>query len=77
VIHLTRTDPARNTRRFYTVHLQPTLFGATDVVREWGREDCAGTVHTAPYATESEARAALAKAISTKLKRGYQLAPGP
>ena len=27
MIHLTRTDPARNMARFYTMALQPTLFG--------------------------------------------------
>jgi predicted DNA-binding WGR domain protein len=27
MIHLTRIDPARNMARFYTMALQPTLFG--------------------------------------------------
>ncbi|OYZ92578.1 MAG: molybdenum metabolism regulator, partial [Xanthobacter sp. 17-67-6] len=32
-LHLRRIDPARNMRRFYTLSLQPTLFGGTSVVR--------------------------------------------
>ena len=31
------TDPARNMARFYTMALQPTLFGEWALLREWGR----------------------------------------
>ena len=34
MIHLTRTDPARNMARFYTMALQPTLFGEWALLKE-------------------------------------------
>jgi predicted DNA-binding WGR domain protein len=42
MIHLTRTDPDRNMARFYTMTLQPTLFGEWALLREWGRIGSAG-----------------------------------
>ena len=42
MIHLTRIDPARNMARFYTMALQPTLFGEWAPLREWGRIGSAG-----------------------------------
>ena len=35
-VTLHRVDPARNMRRFYQLDVQPDLFGAWGVVREWG-----------------------------------------
>ncbi|MFC4842444.1 MULTISPECIES: WGR domain-containing protein [Bradyrhizobium] len=34
---LERRDPARNMARFYVLTIEPTLFGDTALVREWGR----------------------------------------
>ena len=34
---LERCDPARNMARFYVLTIEPTLFGDTALVREWGR----------------------------------------
>ena len=42
MIRLTRTDPARNMARFYTMALQPTLFGEWALLKEWGRIGSAG-----------------------------------
>ena len=42
MIHLTRIDPARNMARFYTMALQPTLFGEWALLREWGLNRQAG-----------------------------------
>src|SRR2546430_13587584 len=33
---LERRDPARNMARFYVLTIEPTLFGDTALVREWG-----------------------------------------
>jgi len=32
-----RIDPAKNAYRFYTLSLEPTLFGDVALVRRWGR----------------------------------------
>lgn len=34
---LQRCDPASNMARFYVLTIEPTLFGDTALVREWGR----------------------------------------
>ncbi|MEY9186482.1 WGR domain-containing protein [Bradyrhizobium ottawaense] len=34
---LQRCDPACNMARFYVLTIEPTLFGDTALVREWGR----------------------------------------
>jgi hypothetical protein len=36
-VTLNRIDPARNMRRFYSLDVQPDLFGGFAVVKEWGR----------------------------------------
>ena len=48
MIHLTRIDPARNMARFYTMALQPTLFGEWALLKEWGGSAVpAGSSHVA------------------------------
>ncbi len=34
---LERCDPARNMARLYVLTIEPTLFGDTALLREWGR----------------------------------------
>jgi len=47
-MHLRRIDPNRNMARFYTMSVQPTLFGEWALLREWGRIGSAGRlVHVA------------------------------
>lgn len=36
-LHLRCIDPAKNKRRFYTMAVEPTLFGEWTLRREWGR----------------------------------------
>ena len=36
-MHLRRIDPDRNMARFYTMSVQPNLFGEWLLLREWGR----------------------------------------
>ena len=37
MIYLTKIDAARNLARFYSLDLQPDLFGGWALVRRWGR----------------------------------------
>ena len=32
-----KRQPEQNIHRYYYLHIQPTLFGEWDVVRQWGR----------------------------------------
>ena len=68
---LTRIDPDRNMSRYYQLHIQPSLFGDCDLVREWGRIGSPGTIRTAIYPTLATATAALAEAVKQRHKRGY------
>ena len=59
--------------RRYAIHLQPTLFGGIDVVREWGRVDA---VHrprrlVTHHDDEADAETAAATVIARRLRRGY------
>ena len=70
MIHLTRTDPARNMARFYTMALQPTLFGEWALLREWGRIGSAGRLVSCRFASEREAALAMAEHLEAKLRKG-------
>jgi len=74
---LVLVDPpgcARQRARRYAIHLQPSLFGGVDLVREWGRVDAMHrprrlvTHHT----TQAEASGAAASVIARRIRRGYQ-----
>ena len=72
MIHLTRTDPTRNMARFYTMALQPTLFGEWALLREWGRIGSAGRLVSSRFASEQEAALAMAEHLKAKLRKGYE-----
>lgn len=70
-VTLRRIDPARNMSRFYRLDLQPDLFGAWGVIREWGRIGQAGRLRVNSYPTEAEAAARLQRQRTVKQGRGY------
>lgn len=73
ICQLIKIDEEKNQRRFYNLHLVPTLFGDWSLVREWGRLGSAGTLKFDPFPTEQAALTALDTIKLAKLKRGYQL----
>jgi len=70
-VTLRRVDPDQNMRRFYRLDLQPDLFGAWCLVREWGRIGQAGRIRSEPYPGESEAAAQLRRLSRRKQGKGY------
>ncbi len=70
-ITLHRIDAARNMSRFYRLDLQPDLFGAWSVVREWGRIGRPGRIRSDAYPTQAEASARLQRQRAAKQGRGY------
>lgn len=70
--YLTKKNPEKNQRRFYGLHLAPTLFGGWSVVREWGRIGSQGTIKTDFFDSEDEALEAMEDLKGKKLKRGYR-----
>lgn len=73
ICQLIKIDEEKNQRRFYNLHVAPTLFGDWSLVREWGRLGSAGTLKFDPFPTEQAALTALGTIKFAKLKRGYQL----
>ncbi|MCX8570813.1 WGR domain-containing protein [Aminobacter sp. MET-1] len=70
-IHLHRVDPALNMRRFYSLTLQPTLFGGVSVIRNWGRIGANGQVMIETFDGPDEAHRALRRLETMKKRRGY------
>jgi predicted DNA-binding WGR domain protein len=72
VLHLRCVDPPKNKRRFYTMSVEPTLFGEWDLVREWGRIGRGGRVRHDGFSSVADALDALAALAKQKTRRGYK-----
>lgn len=71
-IHMRRIDPTQNMRRFYSLAIQPTLFGGASVIRNWGRIGTQGQSMMETYDREGEALKAISMLERSKRRRGYQ-----
>lgn len=74
---LERLDISRNMARFYAVSIEPTLFGDTAVVREWGRIGTLGRRRLDLFPSVAIAQEAFARLVVSKEKRGYRNRNGP
>ncbi|MCP3467986.1 WGR domain-containing protein [Bradyrhizobium sp. CCGUVB23] len=70
-LHLRRIDASRNMRRFYTLSIQPTLFGGMSLVRNWGRIGTNGQVMVQTFDNGTEAGEAFGRLECVKRRRGY------
>ncbi|MFG1366037.1 WGR domain-containing protein [Xanthobacter versatilis] len=70
-LHLRRIDPARNMARFYVLFLQPTLFGETSLIRNWGRIGTRGQAMMETFDENTAAGEAFARLERRKRRRGY------
>jgi predicted DNA-binding WGR domain protein len=66
-----RVDPTRNMARFYVLMLQPTLFGETALLRQWGRIGTRGREKSEYFDSDAEAISAATKLAARKMRRGY------
>lgn len=71
-VHLRRIDPSRNMRRFYTLAIQPTLFGGASVVRHWGRIGTNGRSKMETFDNDGDAANVSIRLERTKRRRGYR-----
>lgn len=71
-LHLQRIDPARNMRRFYTLAIQPTLFGGASVMRHWGRIGTSGQSMMETFDAAEDADGARNRLERSKRRRGYR-----
>jgi len=68
---LYRIDPSQNMSRYYTLCVQPNLFGGFSLMRNWGRIGTGGQMRLELFDTEDNAQEAYDSLISLKLKPGY------
>lgn len=72
-IYLTKIDHDANQYRYYSLRVDPDLFGRWSLFREWGRLDTdGGVVRIDSFESEAEAIKILIKVTQKKQKRGYQ-----
>jgi predicted DNA-binding WGR domain protein len=69
---LERVEPDLNMLRFYVLSVEPTLFGDTALVREWGRIGGPCRRRLDLHEREASAREALNTWLRRKQKRGYR-----
>jgi predicted DNA-binding WGR domain protein len=69
---LERRDESRNMARFYVLAIEPTLFGDSALVREWGRIGSWGRRRLDLYADAKTSGEALETWLRRKERRGYR-----
>ncbi len=57
--------------RYYTLSVQPNLFGGHSLIRSWGRIGSGGQVKIDLHVDEVSARGALERLLKSKRNRGY------
>ena len=70
-ITLYKIESAKNMRRFYSVTIQPNLFGGHSLIRSWGRIGTTGQNRIDLFDSEMAASSAYDRLLFTKVKRGY------
>ncbi len=70
-VHLRRIDPSQNMRRFYTIAIQPTLFGGASIIRNWGRIGTNGRSMVETFDSDGDAANASMHPERAKRRRGY------
>ena len=73
VLVLDRCDPSQNMSRFYVLRIEPSLFGDSTLVREWGRSGQKGRQMIEIHSSEAQAIEALETWLRRKQRRGYQV----
>ncbi|MGX7744023.1 WGR domain-containing protein [Rhodopseudomonas parapalustris] len=75
-LNLRRIDATRNMRRFYSLGIQPTLFGGASVVRNWGRIGSVGQCKVETFDISYHAEVEFTRVERAKRRKGYVVLPG-
>lgn len=70
-ITLYKTVPEKNMFRFYSLDIQPDLFGNSCLVRQWGRKGTAGQSKIMSYENMEAAKTAFEALCKMKQRKGY------
>ncbi|MCX2698694.1 WGR domain-containing protein [Ochrobactrum chromiisoli] len=71
IVHLRRIDPSQNMSRFYSLEMQPTLFGEVSVIRHWGRIGSSGQTMHEPFDSQEDAARKFSHLRQVKIRKGY------
>lgn len=71
-IVLYRIEHTRNMQRFYTISVEPNLFGGGSLIRTWGRIGTRGQTKIELFDDELLAQFECERLRVSKQKRGYQ-----
>ena len=71
-LYIERTDKTRKLARFYSMSIEPTLFGETALTRRWGRIGSTGREMVCHFDREKEAVALFLDLLREKRARGYK-----
>nr|WP_313195259.1 WGR domain-containing protein [Shinella zoogloeoides] len=72
-LYVERVDPDRNMARFYTLAIEPTLFGTPRLVRRWGRIGTLGRTMVHDFEREEDAVALFLELLCERRSRGYRV----
>jgi predicted DNA-binding WGR domain protein len=70
-LHFRRIDPSQNMRRYYSLSIQPTLFGGASLIRNWGRIGTNGQEIMETFDESQAAMDVMARLERSKRRRGY------
>jgi predicted DNA-binding WGR domain protein len=71
--YLTKIDHSANQYRYYSLRVDPDLFGRWSLFRQWGRIDSdGGVLRSESFDSENEALSALTRLAKQKKNRGYK-----
>jgi len=72
-LYVERVDPDRNMARFYTLAIEPTLFGTPRLLRRWGRIGTSGRTMVHHFEREEEAVDLFLALLRERRAHGYRL----
>lgn len=71
MFYLECRDGLRNKQRFYSIHIDKTIFGHWAVIKEWGRIGSPGTVREEWFDNESQAMDKANSIVDLRIRHGY------
>ena len=72
-LYVERVDPDRNMARFYTLAIEPTLFGTPRLLRRWGRIGTSGRTMVHHFEREEDAVALFLDLLRERRAHGYRV----
>ncbi|MBF0154454.1 MAG: WGR domain-containing protein [Magnetococcales bacterium] len=72
-VYLQRLNPATDLITFYSIQIQPDLWGRWHVIREWGRAGSPGTLRKTPHDELQDALTSLQDLRDRLTREGYSV----